>query len=188
MFDQDAEEAFDRTQQGPMHHDRLVQLTIGARVFQSKPLGKKEIELHGRELPETAQRVHQLDIDLRPVECCFAHHPLERDVAAAERGLQRPLGHFPLARLARVFGAVVRVPGGQLNFVLVKAEDLKDHQGKVDAGAGFGFHGFRRGKNMGIILRKAAHPQQPVHDAFPTSPAPTTAVRPWGKGADLLNP
>jgi hypothetical protein len=25
-------------------------------------------------------------------------------------------------------------------------------------------------------------------DAFPTSPAPTTAVRPWGKVADLENP
>src|SRR5882762_1283074 len=57
MLDKDAEEALDGAEQRAMDHERLVAGTIFGHVFEAEAGGKIEIELHGGELPGTADGV-----------------------------------------------------------------------------------------------------------------------------------
>ena len=72
-----------------MHHERLVALAVFADILQPEALGQVEVELHGGELPQAADGVHQLDVDLRPVERGFAGNQLVRDAAPLQNILQR---------------------------------------------------------------------------------------------------
>src|SRR5438132_11030426 len=68
MLDQNAEEALDRSVQCAMHHHRLLARSVFSYVLQAKALRQVEVKLHGRKLPKPADRIHQLDVNLRPVK------------------------------------------------------------------------------------------------------------------------
>ena len=72
VLDQHTEEALHRAEQRAMDHDRLVPLAVFAHVLELEARRQVEVELHGRELPQPAQHIHQLDVDLGPVERGFA--------------------------------------------------------------------------------------------------------------------
>ena len=62
-------------------------------------------------------------------------------------------------------GAVVRVPGGELDLEFGEAEGPQHRFGEVDAGDDFIFDLAGRAEDVGVVLGKAAHAQQAVHGA-----------------------
>ena len=60
---------------------------------------------------------------------------------------------------------VVRVPGGKLDLVLVESVDAQDFEGEVDAADDLVFDLLGSAEDVGVVLGKAAHAQQAVHDA-----------------------
>ncbi len=83
VLDQHAEEPLDGTEQRAMHHHRLMPSAVLAHVFKLETRRQIEVELHGRKLPQAAQHVDELDIDLRPVERRFARNRLVREFPSA---------------------------------------------------------------------------------------------------------
>ena len=148
-----------------MHHQRLMALAVLADVLQAKALGQGEVELHGRELPQAADGVHQLDVDLGAVERSFAGNGFVLDVAALQSVLQRTLRQLPLIVAAGVGFAIVRIPGRQLDLELLEAVGVQRGQREVDAADHFVFNLLRRAEDVRVVLGKAAHAQQAVHHA-----------------------
>ena len=72
VLDEDAEEALDGAEQRAVDHDGLVALAVFADVLELEALGQVEVELNGGELPQAAQHVDELDVDLGTVEGGFA--------------------------------------------------------------------------------------------------------------------
>ena len=79
--------------------------------------------------------------------------------------LERADGQVPVFVRAGVVGAVVGIPGGELDLELLEAEGLQHRFGKVDAGDDFVFNLAGGAEDVGVVLRKAAHAQQAVHGA-----------------------
>ena len=67
VFDKDPEEAFQRTEERPVDHVRLVLLTIGTDVVEVKAFRQVEVELNGGGLPFTTESVLDLQVDLGTV-------------------------------------------------------------------------------------------------------------------------
>src|SRR5260370_916740 len=82
VLDQDAEEALDGAEQGAVDHERLMLGAVVGDVLQAEARGEVEVELHGGELPGTADGVDELHIDFRAVEGRFAFHFFVRNVHA----------------------------------------------------------------------------------------------------------
>ncbi len=82
-----------------MHHQRLMPRAVFADVLEIEARRQIEIELHGGELPGPADRVNQLDVDLRSVECRFALDALEGNLQPVERGFQRAGCTIPVFRM-----------------------------------------------------------------------------------------
>ena len=79
-----------------MDHHGPVRLVIFTGVFQLKPLRQIEIPLHGAQLPKTANRILDLEIDLWSIERGLAFNPLVFNSAGVETGRQGALRLFPL--------------------------------------------------------------------------------------------
>src|SRR5215472_17625974 len=94
-----------------MNHDRLMALSVFADVFEAEARRQIEVELDGRELPEAAQDIDQLDVDLGAVERRFAGDRLVGNALGLQHIFQRPDGEVPvLVRtdvMARSFGSQV---------------------------------------------------------------------------------
>ena len=124
-----------------------------------------EVELHGRELPQTADGVHQLDVNLRPIERGFAGHGLVLYIQALERVFERSGSRDPLFFRAQEALPLVRVPGGKLGLVLVEAEGFQHGERELHAADDLVLDLFGGAENMGVVLGEAADAQQPVHHA-----------------------
>src|ERR1039457_5915799 len=148
-----------------MNHNRLVALAVFADVFKTKTGRQCEVELNGRELPEPAENVDQLDVDLRSVEGSFAGDGLVGNSFTSQCALQRIDGQIPILVGAGVGGAVFGIPGGELDFEFVEAEGLEHGRGEVDAGYDFIFNLTRHAEDVRIVLCEAANAQQPMHGA-----------------------
>src|SRR5271157_1793513 len=165
VLDEHAEEALLRAVERAVYHQRLVPPAVLADILQREALRQGEVELHGRELPQAADRVHQLDVDLRPVERGLAGDQLVLDVAPLQRLLQRALSQLPLIVAAGIGLAVVRVPGRELHLVLLEAVGAQHGQREVNAADHLVLDLFRRAEDMSVVLGEAADAQQPVHHA-----------------------
>ena len=116
-----------------MHHQRLVGLAILGDILQAEAAGQREIELHGGKLPLAADGVHQLDVDLRSVECRFVGHHFGLDVGPFTGAAQGVFAQFPLLGRAIVLAADSAVPGGELGGVLLEAVGLEGLDGELQA-------------------------------------------------------
>ena len=96
VLDEDAEEALDGAEEGAVDHDGLVRLAVFADVFELEAGGEVEVELHGGELPEAAEDVDELDVDLGAVEGGFAGDGLVGNALAVEHARERADGVVPL--------------------------------------------------------------------------------------------
>ena len=81
MLDQHSKETLDRSVERAVHHDRLLARAVFGHVLQAEARWQVEIELDGRELPQTPDGVDQLDVDLRTVEGGLAGNRLVGDLA-----------------------------------------------------------------------------------------------------------
>src|ERR1017187_5162155 len=165
VLDQDAEEALDGAVQSAMHHQRLVGLTIFGDVLEAEAAGQGEIEMHGGKLPLAADGVHQLDIDLGPVESGFVGNRLGGDLQLIARPLQGALGHRPLFGRAIVFAARAAIPGGNLGVVLIEAVGAQGVDGELEAVHHFVFNLVGGAEDVGVILREAADAEEAVEHA-----------------------
>src|SRR5690242_2576433 len=108
-----------------MNHDWLMTLAIFADVLQTKPCRKIKVELHRRKLPQSADRIDQLDIDLWSVERRFARDRLVRNAASIEHFLERVLCGVPLLIAAGKALAIVRLPRRKLDLELVETKRIQ---------------------------------------------------------------
>ncbi len=69
MLDQDTDETLDGTEAYTVDHDRTMLLAVCADVLQLETLRKLEVKLDGTALPGSADRIYQMEVDLRTVEC-----------------------------------------------------------------------------------------------------------------------
>ncbi len=165
VLDQDAEEALDRSIQRAVHHHRLVALPVLADVFQVEALRQVEVELNGRKLPQAADGVHQLDVNLGPVERGFAGDQLVLDAHALHAVVERAHGHVPVGVATLVMLAVLRVPGGKLDLVLVETEVAQHVERELHTAGNLVLDLVAGTENVRVVLGKAADAQQPVHDS-----------------------
>ena len=82
MLDQDSDKSLDRSKCYTVDHDRTVFLTICSCVFQFESLWKLHIQLDSSALPCSSDRVCQMEVDLRSVECSvsFIYHIVKTKV------------------------------------------------------------------------------------------------------------
>jgi hypothetical protein len=99
VLDEHAEEAFDRAEERAVDHDGLMQFAVLALVLELEAGGQVEVELHGGELPQAAEHVDQLDVDLGAVERGFAGDGAVGNARRSSTCLSEPMA-FP------VFGAL----------------------------------------------------------------------------------
>ena len=64
----DPEEPFQRAEDGAVDHDRSLAGAIGGHVFEVEAFGEIEVKLDGGALPQTANCVFDLQVDLGAVE------------------------------------------------------------------------------------------------------------------------
>ena len=76
MLDQDTDETLDRTKYYAVDHDRAMLLAVSSNVLQFETLRQLEVKLDRTALPCSADRVYQMEVDLRTVECAvtFVDH------------------------------------------------------------------------------------------------------------------
>src|ERR1700722_7491064 len=68
MLDERAEEAFERPGKRAVNHDGTVILPVASAIFQLETFGQNEINLDRTKLPRTAERIANVDVELRTVE------------------------------------------------------------------------------------------------------------------------
>src|SRR3954469_17244095 len=145
-----------------MKHYRAVRRVVGTRVLEREPLGEIEIELHRRSLPFAADRIDELEIELRPVERAAAFIKDELLTAALENAGKGLLRTQPLFRGAKRF---VRTRG-ELDGVRV-AEGPEHLIAEIQQTLDLGRDLFRGAKNVGVVLGKAADAHHPVQHTAP---------------------
>src|ERR1700746_3703895 len=72
VFDQDADETLHRAEDRPLEHDRGMAHAILADIDGSEPPRHVEIKLNRAALPLPAERVAEVEFELRPVERALA--------------------------------------------------------------------------------------------------------------------
>src|SRR5256886_16977053 len=107
-----------------MDHERLMLRPIFADVLQAEARGQIEIELHGGELPGTANGVDELDVDFRAIEGGFALHLFERDVHALHGVGESGGGAMTDFGLAGGIFGVGGVPARELGFRYVLSDSI----------------------------------------------------------------
>src|SRR5215471_6001364 len=96
VLDQDPDEALERAEDRPVHDDRPVLAPVLADIAQVEALGVLEVALDRAELPRTAERVLDAEVDLRPIERAVAGRHDVRTLRLLERGRQRLFAPIPL--------------------------------------------------------------------------------------------
>ena len=104
VLDQDRDEPLEAAEDRPVDDDRPVLGVVGADVFQVEPLRQLVVELDRRALPLPADRVGDVEVDLRPVERAVALVDRVGLAGALERRLELRLGVVPGRDLAQELG------------------------------------------------------------------------------------
>ena len=166
MLDQYADEAFEASKDRAMEHDRPVPLAILADIGGVEPVGQDRVRLHRADLPGAADRVGQMEFELRRVEGAFTRQflPAELRRVAARRGdrvAQRLFGPVPhLVAAEALLG-----PQRQLDRIIGEAEILVDPVEQVAEHPNLLDDLVRAAEDMGIVLRELTHAQDAVQRA-----------------------
>jgi hypothetical protein len=101
VLDQDRDEPLEAAEDGAVDHDGPVLGVVGPDVLQVEALGHLVVELDRGALPLAAERVGDVEVDLRAVEGAVAFVDRVRLAGAVERLAQRGLGVVPRGHLAQ---------------------------------------------------------------------------------------
>jgi hypothetical protein len=153
VLDQDAEEAFDRTEQRAMDHDRLMCVAVRAYVFEAEALGQVEVELQGGELPRTTDGVTHIDIDLGPVESAGTFVDRVVQPGAIQRLAQARRRHLPQRVLA---DELLHRLGRQLRLKFIEPKGPQHRQHEVQQRREFVVDHLERAEDVCVVLREAA--------------------------------
>ena len=148
-----------------MHHNRLLARAVFGHIFEAKAGGQVEVELHGRKLPQAPNRVHQLDVNLRPIKGRFAGDRLVLDVQPLQNFFERRRRGVPLIFRSHEACLVRGIPCRKLGDKFVEAEIFQHIARELNAIGNFLFDLLRRGKNVRVVLSKTSNAQKSVHDA-----------------------
>ena len=95
VLDQDRDEPFERAIHRAMDDHRPMLVVVLADVAQVETLRGGVVELNRAELPGAADRIGDVEVDLRTVEGAVARLELVRESRRLQRGAQRALGPIP---------------------------------------------------------------------------------------------
>ena len=95
MFDQDPDEAFQRSDDRAVKHHRNLARVVLRDVFSTEAFGHRKIHLHRAALPRAAERIAQAVVDLRAVERTVTRQVGPFHAAGVQRRAQRPFGAVP---------------------------------------------------------------------------------------------
>ena len=155
MFDQDADEPFQRAEYGPVDHDRPPGDAVFIDIFDLKILRKLEVQLNGAALPGSSDGILQMKIDLRSVKCAVAFIDTIVQAGIVQR-LTQTLGcGLPVLIAAH---AVLR-SGGKFHMV-GKSEFAINLIDQTDDAFDFRRNLFSGHEDMRVILGQAAYPEQ----------------------------
>src|SRR5690242_2707482 len=132
MLDEHTEESLDRPEQRPVDHYRTMLLIVIARVFQFETLGQVPVKLDRSKLPNAANGVLDLDIDLGTVECRFALDPLIRYFPFVQSGCKLLFSRDPVfirTKISFIFGSAAN---RKLEPHFVETVDLKNLDRKIE--------------------------------------------------------
>ena len=157
VLDQNTDKSFNGPEYYPVNHNRSVFLSVSTCILQIKTQGKLEIELDGSALPCPSFRVFQMEVNLRAVEStvAFIYNVGKADII--QSAAKRVCRHLPVLITAH---AVLRT-GGKLDMIF-ESEQAVNLVDKFYNALDFIFDLIRRHKDMGVVLRKAAHTHQTV--------------------------
>mmetsp|Transcript_242 Transcript_242/g.520 ORF Transcript_242/g.520 Transcript_242/m.520 type:complete len:650 (-) Transcript_242:126-2075(-) len=173
-LDQHAEEALERAEDGAVQHDWLVLLAVGARVLEAEALGQVEVRLDRRALPQPADGVLDLDVDLRAVEGAAALVDAEGPPLGVERILQRARREGPdLVGADGLLGA-----SGEHDLVLSESELGENLLGQVEDRQDLSGELRREAEDVRVVLREAAYPEEAVERARALVPVDSPQLRP----------
>src|SRR5690606_29050019 len=161
VLDQDADEALERADNGPVQHDRYAPRVVLGDVFGAQPAGHVEVDLHRSALPLATDRVLQRVFDLRAVESPLAGRNLELAPGAAQALHQGRLGPVP----GFVGADALLRPRGHLVQDLLETEVAIDRLqlgGERDA---FVEDLLLGTEHVAVVLREPADPHDPVQRA-----------------------
>src|SRR6266478_7660638 len=161
MLDQDPDKALHRAEDRAVQHDRGVSAAILADIDRAKPPRHVEVELHGTALPLSADRVAQVEFELRPMECALTRVERISEIERLDRGFEILLGTVP----HRVAADPDWRPVGELDLDVVEAEIAIDRQQQLAAADRLGSYLVLGAEDVRIVLDEAAHPHQPVQGA-----------------------
>src|SRR5438309_1226645 len=156
-----ADEPLETAEEDTVDHHRALALALGVHERDVETLRQVEVDLDGRALPLAADRVEDLDVDLRRVEDAAAFVNLVRDLADAECLLQRALRLVP-----ELVGAEAALrPRREIDARIGVAEGAEELHGEVEDLADL-LLGLRpRAEDVRVVLREAADAQHPVQGA-----------------------
>ena len=121
LLDEDAEEAFRRTCDSAMQHDRRLLFAFGVDVFATESEGLNEIDLNRRDLPLPAERVFREEVRFRPIERGFACRLEKFDVVGDEGASQGGSRLFPLLIVRHILAARLFTLQRESDFVVFEA-------------------------------------------------------------------
>ena len=125
MFDQHAEESFNRTEKRTVNHKRPMLQVIFARIFQLEALRQIKIQLNRAQLPNTTDGVLDLNIDFRSVKCGLAFDSFVRNIPFAKSICQRFFSTGPVFVRPEIPFILGRTTNRKLELHAVEAVGLK---------------------------------------------------------------
>src|SRR5437868_1485335 len=148
-----------------MHHDGPVRSAIFGDVLKLEAFGQIKIPLHRAELPEPADGVFDLEINLRAVKSSFALDALVRNAVLVEYFGQRALGLRPVLFRAEIVLVRLAALDRQLELDFLETEGFKHLDHEVHAVADLSANLFGRAEQVRVVNREAAHAHQAVERA-----------------------
>src|SRR2546427_1437739 len=153
--------ALHRADDGAVQHDRVLLLAVLVHVLGAQAARHHEVDLHGAQLPGTADGVLQVVLDLRAIEGTLARQLLPFHATGGQCRAQRAFGLVP--------GGVVTQPRfraqGDLDLDLVEAEVLVNRQRLLVEGRHFRLDLVFRAEHVAVVLGEATHAQDAVQRA-----------------------
>ena len=189
MLDQNAKETLQAPQQGPVNHVGAMALTVAADIGHIEAFRQIEVELNRRGLPLPSDRILDFQVDFRTVKRAAAFVDLAFEPRLFHGLVQRLQGLLPTLGFPHGF---LRTRG-QIRLHIMKAEGIPHGQTETQYLGDLVLDLFGSTNDVGIVLGKAAHPQQPMQHPALFIPihrpqfGPAQGQFPIGSGPILVN-